>query len=102
MLRCTVEAAHSGDDPRDCVSLFARPYGGNRNARCPLDYVRGAPLIIDSNQQCIVIQSGGCWTPRYCTVAGMPQGKFKTSFPHEPRPPRLPLDHRFGMLPTGV
>ena len=36
------------------------------------------------------------------TVARMPQGKPKSGFPHEPVRPRLPLDHRFGMLRLGV
>jgi hypothetical protein len=36
------------------------------------------------------------------TVARMPQGKAKSGFPHEPVRPRLPLDHRFGMLRPGI
>jgi hypothetical protein len=32
----------------------------------------------------------------------MPQGKAKSSFPHEPQRPRLPSVHRFGMLGPGV
>ena len=36
------------------------------------------------------------------TVARMPQGKPISGFPHEPVRPRLPLDHRFGMLRPGV
>ena len=36
------------------------------------------------------------------TVARMPQGKAKTTFPHELRHPQLPLDYRFGMLQPGV
>ena len=86
------------------ISDLARPYGGNqinRRTKCRRshhDSVRGRLLLTLVNR----VPRGVVVDATASTVARMPQGKAKSGFPHEPPRPRLPLDHRFGMLRPGV
>jgi hypothetical protein len=101
MLRCTAEAADPGRNklpatiwPRQSSRLFshfARSYGGNQikqRTKCygaHHDPVRGAAVRHrrKSTLRCRPGSEAGL-SPGHCTVARMPQGKAKSSFPHEP------------------
>jgi len=80
-------------------SHFARPYGGNQ-IKTGCNAMAGHHTSVRGGLSLTKIES--VRRSQMPTVARMPQGKAKTTFPHELRHPQLPLDYRFGMLQPGV